>query len=205
MRIYLRVSELVAQSSEQATKLACESKPLFKVVPLRSKVFPVADEPDFASLRFLNPDFARISNNKNISKSKVIAATFADLEKVERCARALVSGQSQSYWLLSALLSQLKQDGFRPSDPALFDKNISALSASFATQTSVCAGLSDFISAKRRESFLAYASFHVSEPQKRELLVSRGSDLLLFNQPLLEKVSSQLKEDSLVSSSLSLP
>ena len=42
------------------------------------------------------------------------------------------------------------------------------------------------------------------EPQKRELLVSPGSNLLLFNQPLLEKISSQLKEDALVSSSLSL-
>ena len=96
----------------------------------------------------------------------------------------------------------MKQDGFRPSDPSLFDKNLSALSA-FATQTSVCAGLSDFVTAKRRESFLAHASFTVSEPQKRELLVSPGSDLL-FDQPLLEKISSQLKEDSLGSSSLSL-
>ena len=166
-------------------------------------MFPAADQLDYASPRFLNPDFARITNNKNIPKSKHSATTFADLEKVEPCARTLVAGQSQSYWLLSALLYQLKQDGFRPSDPALFDKNISALSASFETQTSVCAGLSDFVTAKRRESFLAHASFLVSELQKRELLVSPGSDLL-FNQPLLEKISSQLKEDSLVSSSLSL-
>ena len=70
------------------------------------------------------------------------------------------------------------------------------------TQTSVCAGISEFVTAKRRESFLAHASFLVSEPQKRELLVSPGTDLL-FNQLLLEKIASQLKEDSLVSSSLS--
>ena len=91
---------MVTQSSKQATKLARESKPLFKAIPLRRKVFPVADQPDFASPRFLNPDFARISNNKNISKSKVSFATFADLEKVEPCTRTLVAGQSQSYWLL---------------------------------------------------------------------------------------------------------
>ena len=75
------------------------------------------------------------------------AATFADLEKVEKCSQTLIAGQSQSYWLLSVLLSQLKQDGFQPSDPALFDKNISALSSSFVTQTSICAGLTEFVEA----------------------------------------------------------
>ena len=201
MRVYPQVSKLVAQSSERATKLAHESKPLFKVIPIRRKVFPVPDEPDFASPRFLYPDCAHISNNKNVPKTNVSAATFADLEKVERCSRMLVAGHSQSYWLLPALLSQLKQDGFRPSDPALFDKNMSALSAYFATQTSICVGLTDFVTAKRRESFFAHAPFPVSELQKRELLVSLGSDL--FDHPLLKKVSSQMKEDS-ISSSLSL-
>ena len=132
-RIYPRVDELVADTSERASKLACESKPLFKVIPLRRKVFPVSNQPDYSSPCFLNPDFARISNNKSISKSKHCVATFVDLEEVERAARTLVAGQSQSCWLLFALLVQLKQNGFKPSDPALLDKNISALSALFAT------------------------------------------------------------------------
>ena len=200
MRVYPRVSELLVQSSEHVTKLARESKMLFKMIPLWCKVFPVAEVPNFAAPRFLNPDFACISNNKNIPKTKISAATFADLEKVEKCSRTLVAGQSQSYWLLLALLSQLKQDGFRPSDPALFDKNISALSVSFATQMLICAWLTDFVTVKRRESFLAHASFLVSEPRKRELLVSPSSDLFLFDQPLLEKISSHMKEDSMISS-----
>ena len=62
--IYLRVNELVAQSGVCASKLAHESKPLFKVITLRRKVFPVAYQPDYTSPLFLNPDFARISNNR---------------------------------------------------------------------------------------------------------------------------------------------
>ena len=50
-------------------------------------------------------------------------------------------------------------------------------------------------------SFLAHNYCPVSEPQKRELLMASSMDALLFNQPLLEKVSSQLREDSLISSS----
>ena len=136
---------------------------MHRVIPLCRRVFLVADELDFSSPRWLNTDFARITGNKTIAKTRLSAGTFADLEKVEKCSRTLIVGQSQWYWLLSALLSQLKQDGFQPSDLSLFDKNISALSASFATQTSVCSGLTNFIMAKRRKSF------PVSKPQKREL------------------------------------
>ena len=39
---------------------------------------------------------------------------------------------------------------------------------------------------------------------KRDLLVAPGTDSLLFNQPLLEKVVTTIKEDSLVSSTASL-
>ena len=38
------------------------------------------------------------------------------------------------------------------SDPALFDKNISSLSAALASQTMMGAGVTDFVSAKRRDS-----------------------------------------------------
>ena len=172
LQLYPRVDELMAKSKERAAKFARESKPFHKVIPIRHKVFPVADDPDFSAPKWLNPDFARISNNKVIAKTRYSAATFADLEKVEKASRTLIAGQSQSYWLLSALLTQLTCDGFQPSDLSLFNKNISALSASFATQTSNCAGLTDFVEAKRRESFLAHVSFPVSEPQKRELLMA---------------------------------
>ena len=68
----------------------------------------------------------------------------------------------------------------------------------------MAAGLTDFVTSKRRESYLARASCPSAESQKRELLVAPGTDLLLFNQPLLEKVVSQLKEDSLIASLVSL-
>ena len=140
------------------------------MIPLRRKVFPVAGEPDFSSPRWLNPDFAQITGCKTIAKSHVSATTFADLEKVEKCSRTLIAGQSKSYWLLSALLSQLKQDGFQPSDLYLLDKNISALSASLATQTLICAGFTDFVMAKHRESMVSIPSYLTSLCWRRFLV-----------------------------------
>ena len=64
---------------------------------------------------------------------------------VQRITRnRVIAGDSQCFWLLLSLLVQLKEDGFRPSDPVLFDKNISALSAALAAQTTVAAGLNRF-------------------------------------------------------------
>ena len=67
-----------------------------------------------------------------------------------------------------------------------FDKNISTLSAALASQTALSAGVSDFITAKRCESYLAHASCPIAESVKRDLLVAPCSGSFLFNQPLLE-------------------
>ena len=89
------------------------------------------------------------------------------------------------------LLAQLKDDGYQPSDPAFFDKNISSLSAALASQTMMAAGVTDFIASKRRESYLAHVACPIAECVKRDLLVAPGTDLFLFDQPLLEKVITQ--------------
>ena len=202
--IYPRVSELVAASADRASRLARESRPLHRVVPLRRRMFHVGDQPDYCAARFLNPDFSRISKHKTILKSRASSVTLADLEKLDRGSRTILAGESQCFWLLSSLLAQLRDEGYKPADPALFDKNISTLSAALASQIIMTAGISDFITSKRRESYLAHASCPIAESVKCDLLVAPGSDNFLFNQPLLEKVVTTVKEDSIISSTASL-
>ena len=105
---------------------------------------------------------------------------------------------------MSALLAQLKDEGFKPADPNFFNQSITALSASLALQTNLTSAMSGFVTAKRLESYLAHASCPVGDSVKWELLVAPGTESLLFNQPLLEKVVSNIKEDSLISSTASL-
>ena len=164
----------------------------------------MGDDQDFCNARFVSPDFARISNSKTILKTRLSSVTLSDLEKIERSSRTVLAGDSQCFWLLSSLLVQLKEDGYRPSDPSLFDKNISALSAALASQTTIAAGVTDFVTSKHRESYLVHTACPIAESQKRELLVAAGTGSLLFDQPLLEKIVSQMKEDSLIASSVSL-
>ena len=113
------------------------------------------------------------------------SVSLADLDRLDRAARMVLAGDSQCFWFLSALLARLKEDGYKPSNPSLFDKSISSLSAALATQTGVASSLSEFITSKRRESYLSHASFTLPESLKRELLVAPGTESFLFNQPLL--------------------
>ena len=106
--------------------------------------------------------------------------------------------------MLSSLLSQLKQDGYRPSEPTLFDKTIQSLSSSMAMQTSLVSGMTDFLVTKRWESFLSHVSVPLSAPQMHELQVAFSSGDFLFDQELLEKSSGQVKGDSIISSNVSL-
>ena len=64
--------------------------------------------------------------------------------------------------------------------------------------------MSEFITAKRRESYLSHASFTLPESLKRELLVAPVADSFLFNQPLLSTAIENMKEASLLSSTSSL-
>ena len=187
LKVYPRVAELVSASADRASRVARESRALHWVVPLKRKMFYVGDESDYCSACFLNPDFSHISKTKNILKTRASSVTLADLEKLDRGSRTILGGDSQCFWLLSSLLSQLKDDGYKPPDPALFDKNISALSAALASQTTMAAGVLDFVAAKCRESYLAHASCPITESVKRDLLVSPGTSSFLFDQPLLKR------------------
>ena len=204
MRLYPRVSEIQTQVHDYAANLSRESRPLFRVLPSRRRAFSIGDEPDFCRQRFINSDFARICRSKSVAKSRMASVSLADLERLDRVSRMILAGDSQCYWFLSALLVQLKEDGYQLSNSSLFDKSISSLSSALATQTNVTSCLSEFITAKRRESYLSHSSFTLPESLKHDLLVAPGTDSLLFNQPLLSSAIENMKEDSLLSSTSSL-
>ena len=108
LTVYPKVSEIIDANSDKAYRLARESRPLDKVVPLRRKVFFVGDDQDFCNACFVNSDFSRISNSKTILKTRLSSVSLSDLEKIERATCTFLAGDSQCFWLLSSLPAQLK-------------------------------------------------------------------------------------------------
>ena len=150
MRLYPRVNEIQASVSDYTANLARESRPLFKMLPSKRRSLSIGDAPDYCKQRFLNSDYASICRSKSVPRSRMASVSLADLERLDRAARMVFAGDSQRFWFLSSLLSQLKEDGYQPSNPSLFDKSISSLSAALATQTGVAASVSEFVTSKRR-------------------------------------------------------
>ena len=66
---------------------------------------------------------------------------------------------SQCFWFFFSFLAHLKDEDSHPTNPSLFDKSISALSAALAAQTSVTANMSEYVTTKPCESDLSHALF----------------------------------------------
>ena len=202
--MYPRVSDILGEVDELAAALARRSKPLSAILPKKVRRYAVTDSQHISVAQPINPDFARLCGNKVVSNKRWGSVTFAEMQRLESVSQSSPEVCSFSLWMMSGLLSQLKHDGFNPSDPTLFNTAISSVSAALSSQARSAAAVSTFMPSKRRESLLAHATVPVSQVQKRELTVDPGSSDGLFAQDLLEKVASQVKEDAFVSSSMSM-
>ena len=203
-RLYPRVHKVMDDTRERTVNLSHTLKPLSAVFPKKNRKHAVVDEPEFSIAPAVNPDFSRLTENKSVSNKRWGSITFLEMERMKSVSHSLLEANSYSLWLMSGLLSQLKCDGFSPSDPALFSTKILSISASLSSQARSAVALSDFLQSKRRESSIAHATLRLSQARKHGLLVSPGSASGLFDQSILEKVAGQVKEDSFISSSLSM-
>ena len=126
------------------------------------------------------------------------------MERLERLFQGQLEVPSSSLWLMSGILTLLKQDRFQPSDPALFNTALSSVSAALSRQARTAAAGSGFLRAKRRECLLAHTTLPVPESQKRSLTTTPGSSSVFFDSELLSEVVSQVHSSSLISSNLAL-
>ena len=131
----------------RADSLVDRSKPVQSILPKPHHLHAIWDAPDFTQPFRLNPDFVRIMGNKTVSGHHCGQMTFNDMEHLETCAKSLLQGQSYSLWMLSGIMSFLKQDGFQPLNPVLFDALISSLSVSVSSQVNTAAAVMELLAA----------------------------------------------------------
>ena len=161
--IYPRVSDILRVVVDRAAALARRSKPLSAVLPKKVRRHAVADSQHFSIAQPINPEFARLCGNKVASNKRWGSITFAEMQRLESVSQSSLEACSFSLWMMSGLLSQLKCDGFNPSDSTLFNTAISSVSAAFSSQARSAAVVSTFMRSKRRESLLACATVPVSQ------------------------------------------
>ena len=192
---------------ECTAALSRNMKSLSAVLPKKNRMHSIADVTQFSYAPPVDPVFFLsliISIIRLSLMSAGVPLLFRDGPHGDPISFVL-EGISHSLWLMCGILSQVKQDGFNSPEPALFNTNISFFfPASLSSQAWSAAALTDFLQSKRRESYVAHTTLPLSQAQKRGLLVSPVSASDLFGHGLLVKISSQVKEDSFLSSSLSM-
>ena len=197
-RVYPRVDAVEFEVADREAALHRRSKPLPAVLPRKIRHYAVA------APQPVNPSFSCLAGASSVGSKRWGSIMFAEMERLERLFRCRPEATSLSLWVMSGILAMLKRDGFNPSTPGLFITAIASVSASLAFQARTAASGLAFLRSKRRESLLAHSKVPIPEPQKRALIVTPGSASGLFDEPLLDSVAAQVKEDSLVSSSLAV-
>ena len=202
--VYPRVAAVESEVADRAAALHRRSKPLSAVLPHKICCYVVADQPLFVAPQPLNPSFSRLAGASAVGSKRWGSVMFAEMDRLERVFRCQLEATSSALWMMSGILAMLKRDGFNPSTPGLFNMAISSVSASLAFQACTAASGSVFLRAKRRESLLAHSKVLIPESQKSALIVTPGSDSGLLSEPFHHLVAAQVKQDSLVYSSLAV-
>ena len=202
--MYPRVAEVLEEVAARSESLARRSRPLSRVIPARARAYAMADDAIFTSSQPVNSAFSQLVGSRSLGARRWGSITFSEMERLERLFQGQLEVTSSSLWLMSGILAMLKRDGFQPSDPALFNSALSAVSAALSRQARTAAAGSTFVRAKRRESLLAHTTLPVPESQKSDLTVAPGSSSGLFDSKLLSEVVAQVHSSSQISSNLAL-
>ena len=198
-RLYPRVAEVQSEVAARSESLA-----LSHIIPSRARQYALADDPVFASSLPVNPSFAQLAGARAVGSRRWGSVTFSEMERLERLFQNQLEVTSSSLWLMSGILAMLKRDAFQPSDPTLFNSDLSSVSAALSRQARSAAAGSGFMCAKRRESLLAHTTLPVPEAQRRSLTVAPGSANALFNEGILAEVVEQVQRSSQISYNLAV-
>ena len=139
-----------------------------------------------------------------MSSKRSLSLSFDETAKVESLAKGLLDSQSMSFWRFSALLHWLKELGFVPPDPALFEQLVQSLSLSFVGAASSSAVLATYFQAKHREGVLSHFPLHVGLHFRRDLASSSFSGPDLFDEEVLARIIAASRENSHLDAQLSV-
>ena len=114
----------------------------------------------------------------------LVGLSVRDAMALEASFRGQSETLSYALWVLSGLLGFVRLQGFTPTDPALFNQLVTALSKNLAHQASVTASQVSYICNKRRELYLSHLPTYFTDSTKRSILESPAvfSDLLFAEE-----------------------
>ena len=139
--------------------------------------------------------------DKPLRPSLQVGLTVRDIMALECSFRAQSESLSYAMCVLSGLLGFIHVQGFTPSDPALFNHLVTALSKSLAHQAHVSASNTAYACHKRREFYLSHLPAYFSDTNKCSMLSSPSvfADSLFREEDIAQFLDSTCSSSSLQS------
>ena len=138
----------------------------------------------------LNDNFGRLTSNHPSSSASVLVP-LEEVRWLESALIGLEETQSFSFWIVSALVACVKENGFQAPDPALFSRMTSSLSLALVDLAKTAFAMSSFCTLTRRAHFLKHVTLAAIEGQKARLLGSFPFQSDVFDASTLPSVLSE--------------
>ena len=135
--------------------------------------------------------------SKAIPVFRDVSISIQECSSLETTFRSQVEALSHSMWVLTGLLSLIRDEGYVPRDRALFDQFVSSLSIGLSHQANMAAAGMSFTCLKRRELYVNHLQPIFSESLKHSLLASPVSfSQYLFPESDVDRLISLTSQSS---------
>ena len=200
--LFHRVAEILDLYAKKFRESAEAGKFPSSSLPPRRRVYSASGSPELSKPSILNPSLPRLVGS--VSTNKSAGFTLFEAAKLEGVAKHAIETQSVAFWAFNSIMQWLKEEGFTPVEPFIFDELIQSFSLSMVNSTSALASLATFLKAKRREAILSHFPANVGKHFRTQLQASSFKGELLFDESVLQRVLSESREDSAVSANVAL-
>ena len=196
--LFKRVGQALQEADDRLKRHAAGYRRDKYLLPRRKPFYGVSGNP--SSGMAVPPNNSLESHvTKHLPTFRSVSLTVEECTSLETTFRAQAEALSHSLWVLTGLLSLIKNEGFVPKDQALFRQFISSLSMGLAHQANMSAAGISFTTLKRRALYSSHFLPSYPEALKKSAL---GAPACFSSSLFLEEDLSKLAAISNESSSI---
>ena len=204
LTLFERVQQAFRDADDRLFRNVSYGKADRFLLPKRKPIYHVADLPSEGSA--VPPNAALDSHmTKKLANCRSVSLSINECTHLESTFRSMSETLSHSMWILTGLLSLIRNEGFVPKDQQLFQQFISSLSMGMAHQANIAAAGTTFSALKRRQLYASHFLPSYPEALKQAALASPTCfTSSLFSDEDLTRLASVSNEASSIKSNQAL-
>ena len=191
-----RIKTAMARAERETKEKLRKEKPKpIHLFPRKPKSYQMPDYVEISKAPILNDSFSRLLDRK-LPSSTQVNISLTDFTRMEGYMRFLLEAHSRSAWLLTALVKQAEEEGYRPGKESQFMDLKDELAKSMGSQLNTISRMSACMSWEKKKSLLSHASSVVNPEQKKRLILSPIFEENTFSDSVIQEVLEECSLDA---------